>query len=321
MAPDLGLAVRVALALRVSSPGQLVSLAAVAGTAVTFTFHRPPLAHQLAAFERFRDAPYLGLFFEMRCVDEETEYLSPKGWRRIDEYDGGLVAQWNYNTREASFVKPTNYIKVVRGPMINIKLSTGVDQCLSYDHRVPILPTGPDYVCKRGLRVTTTTVSALELFKILAPGRTRARALPGTFFGTDLGGSGINLTNEKLRVQIAVMADGSFTRASTGQCIMNLKKEYKKIRIRQLLFEANIEYREKPGFVDGFSRFIFYAPMMIKHYDARFWQATSEQLTIIADEAPRWDGNIYSNGSLIYRSMVVEDVDFSQTKSESITLV
>ena len=29
------------------------------------------------------------------CVSGDTEYLSPEGWKRIDQYDGGEVAQWS----------------------------------------------------------------------------------------------------------------------------------------------------------------------------------------------------------------------------------
>lgn len=44
------------------------------------------------------------------CVSGDTEYLSPTGWRRIDNYDGGLVGQYKPETKETEFVQPSRYI-------------------------------------------------------------------------------------------------------------------------------------------------------------------------------------------------------------------
>ena len=44
------------------------------------------------------------------CVSGDTEYLAPTGWRRIDQYDGGLVGQFNSETMNPEFVQPIRFI-------------------------------------------------------------------------------------------------------------------------------------------------------------------------------------------------------------------
>ena len=71
------------------------------------------------------------------CVDADTEFLTPNGWKRIAEYEeGDLVAEYKTETGSVSFVEPKEYIKV---PSEGFKRMTsrGLDMCLSGDHLVP----------------------------------------------------------------------------------------------------------------------------------------------------------------------------------------
>ena len=44
------------------------------------------------------------------CVDKDTEFLTPIGWKKISEYkQGDLVLQWNPDN-STQFVNPSNYI-------------------------------------------------------------------------------------------------------------------------------------------------------------------------------------------------------------------
>ena len=73
---------------------------------------------------------------EMRCVDCETEYLSPTGWRRIDQYDGGMVAQYDIKTCTAEFVQPEAYHVSDCQRMLRFRTHSSVDQKLSPGHRM-----------------------------------------------------------------------------------------------------------------------------------------------------------------------------------------
>ena len=52
------------------------------------------------------------------CVDGETEYLTPNGWRKMNEYNGELVAQWN--NWKMSYEKPLSRIECDADKMYHI---------------------------------------------------------------------------------------------------------------------------------------------------------------------------------------------------------
>jgi SNF2-related domain/Helicase conserved C-terminal domain len=72
---------------------------------------------------------------DMGCVDCDTEYLSPTGWVRIADYQGGQVAQYHPDTGAAEFVDPTEFVKRPCASMWRVA-GPGVDQMLSPEHRV-----------------------------------------------------------------------------------------------------------------------------------------------------------------------------------------
>lgn len=76
-------------------------------------------------------APHGGGAF---CVDGDTEYMeSPGVWKKMSEYNGGDVSQWNNGVLE--FVKPEQYIKVKADKMYRFT-SHNIDMALSENHDV-----------------------------------------------------------------------------------------------------------------------------------------------------------------------------------------
>ncbi len=48
---------------------------------------------------------------DLGCVDADTEYLSPTGWKRIADYAGSAVMQYFPNSGIGTFCcNPLNYI-------------------------------------------------------------------------------------------------------------------------------------------------------------------------------------------------------------------
>lgn len=79
---------------------------------------------------------YFGITFaNSGCVDKDTEFLTPNGWKKISDYtDGDLVLQWNPDN-STQFVKPINYISEPenrKGYYIN-----NGQRFLCPDHRMP----------------------------------------------------------------------------------------------------------------------------------------------------------------------------------------
>ena len=68
------------------------------------------------------------------CVDGDTEYLSPDGWKKISEYDGGKVAQWDEG--ELTFVEPLVYHKHKAEKMYHLTKKHFLDMVLSENHNV-----------------------------------------------------------------------------------------------------------------------------------------------------------------------------------------
>lgn len=228
---------------------------------------------------------------EIGCVDADTEYLSPAGWRRIADYTGGPVGQYWPETKAVDFVDTPEFVRLPCPDMFRIKTKHGVDQMLSPEHRMLLQSrSSPD---KR------ETLPAEEFFqrheawlaRRRAP-RSRSRvsyseaAIPTTFVAP--GGAGIPLSDAQLRVQVAVIADGYIPPAGR-QCQMRLKKQRKKDRIRDLLDAAHIPFAYNECAPDGFHRVGFVPPTRAKVFGPEFWAATPHQLGIIIDEVRHWD--------------------------------
>jgi hypothetical protein len=260
---------------------------------------RPRLKHQVEVFERTKDLESFALFWEQGCVSGDTEYLSPGGWVPIWNYAGGKVAQWHPDDRHIEFVDPLDFIVLPCEQMIRISGKYIPDQFLSFEHRVPIVKRRTEEI---------EVMPARELLE-LAPGCWRY--IPGSF--TYAGGTGIGWPESRLRLQVAVMADGYFrpTAKYIFMCYMRLKKQRKKDRIRQLLIADNHSFAEKE-IEDGFTLFKFYMDEPIKRYDARFWNASRRELEIITEECIHWDGSIRKTDSGAFYSVHEGDVDFMQ---------
>jgi hypothetical protein len=229
---------------------------------------------------------------EMGCVSGDTEYLTPYGWKRIDQYIGGQVAQYLPETGEIEFVT-AEYVKLPCDNMIRFKTTRGVDQLLSPEHRV-LLANGnvvhADAVLalygrqdrfNRDLRFRTT---------FLSPHR-----------------EGILLSDAELRLQIACNADGRF---QANRVYIRLKKIRKIERLRALLVAAGIPYWEKPCEPEGFIKFSFEPPMS-KGFTAEWWNATPKQINIIATEVIHWDGSNRKQDGWSFTG-TKQDADFIQ---------
>jgi len=255
------------------------------------------------------------------CVDADTEYLTPTGWRRISEYVGGPVAQFLPDTGAIEFVEPTEYIKKPCDLMVRFKTKYGIDQLLSPEHRVlaynnampdraPVVLAAHEVLdkhdrCYAGIRD--------RLGRTVGPPTVAFRhiAIKPTF--TTVGGAGVPLTDAQLRVQIAVIADGHYPSAST-HCVVRLKRPRKVTRLRTLLAEAGIPYKEREQntvTATGYFVFTFAAPMRTKEFGAEFWAATPAQLEVVRSEVMHWDGSFRKKGAQ-FCSTSTASADFVQ---------
>lgn len=260
-----------------------------------------PMKHQkdTAAFLTLNHRAFC--FNEPGCVDAETEYLSPLGWRKISTYVGGEVAQYHADTGNISFVLPEKYVKLPCADMIHFKTKYGVDQMLSPEHRMLVHSNHGGYA-KQAVMSAAKVFAKHEAWHAGEPQHNARKAgsediafsssaIPAAFFGA--GGPGVTLSDAELRVQIAVIADAHFSNA-TNRCVVRIKKERKVLRLRALLAAADIDFverRDTSATGAGFYVFTFNAPKRIKKFDSYFWGCSAAQLAVVRDEVMHWDGS------------------------------
>lgn len=228
------------------------------------------------------------------CVDADTEFLTPTGWKKISDYQqGDLVAQWdNYNLQ---FVKPYAYIEQPAETMYHFKSPKSIDMVLSENHDIVYITTKGNINKKR-------VKDLLEQHNYKIKNGFHGD-IPLTF--NYEGDSGLTLTDDEIRLQIAFCADGCMTDESSP--FMNLKRARKKQRIIELLNSTNTPFTQS-DYKDGYSRFKFTPPILTKSIKDALLGANKHQLSIIKEELPKWDGDNIS----LYRTTNKEDADFAQ---------
>jgi hypothetical protein len=233
------------------------------------------------------------------CVTGDTEYLTPSGWKRIDQFsEGDKVAQY-HEDGTVTFVRPEEYVSKPTDGFFEFK-NKCTDQQLTGEHRFiyKSAKTGKLHE-KPAIQVAQEHNSSRYGFRGRVPAAfriRRSRALP--------------LSVEALRVMVAVIADGNFPRREGHHpryCTVHVKKERKVARLLQLLRDAGIPYNYLER-SNGYTDISFRAPKRAKNFSG-FWGASTEQLQAIADEVFLWDGDPQKQ---FYRTTVEASAEFIQ---------
>lgn len=232
------------------------------------------------------------------CVDAETEYFNGKEWKKISDYvEGELVLQYNLDGT-ANLVKPLNYIKRPSQGQYHIVTKYGLDMMVSPDHRnVTFLKDNkPKIMTTQEIMNTHENTSAgfARKFKVA--------------FNYD--GPGINLSDEEIRLSVAIFADGCFYSPTSKKCLVSIKKKRKRDRLIDILEQANIEYSEHIG-PDGYYNIKFYPPLDgVKTFPTEWYNCSQHQLKVIFDEVFHWDG--YDKRNNEYTTIYKSNADFVQ---------
>ena len=213
------------------------------------------------------------------CVDCDTEYFNGVEWKRIADYiEGEQVLQYNKDG-SAELVYPSKYVKLPEDTLWHFSTKYGTDQCLSLGHRVVY-------------RTSKGNLHIKPFDQVMLDHLNCKSGFTGKFYTTfDYNGTGIDLTDSQIRLQVAVIADGHIIKGDTTWCKMRLKKERKQVRLEMLLNEACIEYTKKFEESTGFTVYGFYAPTKEKEFGSRWYNCTKEQFEIVCDEVLHWDGS------------------------------
>ena len=249
---------------------------------------------QIKAVKGAFDSNVMLLTGNAGCVDCDTEFFNGKGWKKISDWVvGDKVLQWDRNGT-AELVTPNAYIKKPCDHLWHIQTKYGVDQCLSDEHNMCW------FTVKGAFHETTTLESK-------AAQETTLTGFTGKFVTSFVyNGSGVDLSDELLRLYVAVIADGTFDYTLSEQAKtynkvrFHIKKERKKERLRKLLLESKLPHCERPNAMEGYTDFYCELPFRTKEFPIEWYNCSRKQLKVLASELPYWDGN-FCTGNRLWR--------------------
>ena len=215
------------------------------------------------------------------CVDSDTEFLTSNGWKKISDYvDGDDVFQID-SALQGSFKNPLAYVKKPCNEFLHFKTQKGVDMMLSEEHRIA-------YFTERR-KNEVSFITAKDAKEVHDAQTTGFRGkIPTTF---SYNGAGMDISEDNLRLQIAVNADGWIKNDGTGLCSIRVKKERKIKRLIELLERTGTKYHRFDLSGDRVE-FSFISPLKKKGIDFSWYVLNKEQLCIFEDEVKYWDGDV-----------------------------
>ena len=229
----------------------------------------------------------------MFCVDGQTEYLSPTGWVKIDQYGGGKVAQYNADgTME--FVDPLQYVQTPYSALFIDIVGEGINQRLTQNHRFV-------YRDKSG---TIKECLSQDVAKL--KGWHSKNAVITSF---EFSGAGIPLTDDEIRFHIAFKADGTYQQDATNRAQFCFTKLRKIERLKNILDRLGWTYVESKS-TDRTWIYCSTIERISKVFDSEWYQANSSQLELIGEEVLHWDGCVAQNSFTAKSKDVVDYVQF-----------
>ncbi|NIP41344.1 MAG: toprim domain-containing protein [candidate division Zixibacteria bacterium] len=215
------------------------------------------------------------------CVDSNTEFLSPSGWKKISEYNGGLVAQYSASGL-LEFVKPNAYIKQPASQLYHIKTKYGVDQVLSDNHNVVWFER------RSGM------MHRMRFSELRETHNRNSYGFTGKFKATyDLEDTGFKIDGKSdayLRLSVALAADG-YLKNNDPFCIyFNLSKQRKINRLKELLSTLEWEWNEYSHSENSVTIRIEHSMEKgLSHYFG--FADPYHKLELLADEVKYWDSD------------------------------
>ncbi len=237
--------------------------------------------------------------YDIGCTDKDTEYLSPAGWKKISEWRGEEILQYDLEKDTCSFATPKGYIKKPCKEFYHLDNGT-VDQMVNDEHTMllfssknkitPTIESAKFFIeknkaLKKGVNQLFKTTLPLETKKVL------------------------NLSNDEIALILAIVADGCIR--PNGKVEFHLKKSRKINRLQSILERLGILFKtfNLKGDTWGCSFSWSKATKTL----ASFWEASVPQLHFIAEEVFFWDGHHRTEkGTKAFHSTNKESADLVQ---------
>jgi len=223
---------------------------------------------------------------DIGCLDRDSEFLTPNGWKKISEYNGEKVLQYNKFKDESCFVEPWAYIKKPCESFYHFKNTKGLDQMLSSEHRVLVwkgykgggfkesVDLRPHEICALGNKLDRGYYNIKCSFSLDSQDK-------------------VNLTEDEIRLDIAIAADGCIRDKKEGfnKIEFHLSKDRKIKRLTELLDKCSIVYNKCDSDDKKTIYITFWVKDCLNKNLSKYWKASKEQLQIITEECLLWDGH------------------------------
>ena len=239
------------------------------------------------------------------CVDGDTEYFNGKSWVPIKDFkEGEQVLQYN-SDGTANMVYPEAYIKN-KASLYQMKNTSGsLNIVLSKDHRFV-------YLSSKG-HINEKPFG--EIMNIIEKKGSFAAKIISSFKCTDVLDN--DLTPERLRLLIAISADGSLYK-SGNYWRVRILKDRKIKRLRKLLEDVGLPVNESV-FSDGYHNFKIPVEYGCKEFPDSFYFLSDELKEVFKEEVALWDGstksgkrNVHSYFTSIKKNAEIAQFIFSQ---------
>lgn len=231
------------------------------------------------------------------CLTGDHEVLTEYGWKRLDEWEGGVIACWSPNGESASFQKAKALQFQYQGKMIHYE-SKRIDQVSTPEHKMYFRHGyGKPWVIGTVEEMTSYSRPVIPFFGYLQRSPSKKH---------------INL-----RILVMVQADGHFTHE--GDVRFSFVKERKIERCKHLLRLADIPFSEKT--YTGYDK--PRCQIKISFRDVPLWLRMfknktfdtwlfEESADVFFDEVVYWDGYQSAKNSIQYSTTNKQNADIVQ---------
>lgn len=241
------------------------------------------------------------------CFTGDAEVLTPNGWVKLCDYNDELVMQVNQDG-SSQFVMPIAKIKhEYTGKMVEVDRGGNYYSLTTPDHRLV-------YNTKDGFKKKAVQDFADGSYTIPT-------------CANYIGGSGINLSDDEIRLFVAYSADGSlnkepcYTKKNVQRIRFVFSKERKFLRLKNILDNIGIQYTETVAtdtkYKSNMSYYIGFTDeksFLKKDFDwSWLYNMTVHQRKILLEEVQYWDGGqIKTRNMSEYYSVNKNNIDFVQ---------
>ena len=241
------------------------------------------------------------------CYDSETEILTELGWVRLpDLIENVRVAAYDKATSEIKFEEPLKITRTTSNNWVEFDTMTN-----------NLVVTAPHKMLWHNSQSNTV----IETTADSAPVSRHWQFICGGNYES----SGVNLTNNQIRLAVAFQADGTWVSDQNTEVRFALRRERKIKRLIELLNASNITHRMLHNHAGDAlimvkkSHFVPLCYLGDWHND-KIWKLgnllslSRQQRNALLDELPYWDGAEKSANKLtmVYTSSVPSNIDTIQ---------